>query len=149
SLDEVVLKQHFQLVEETESPRRCNVFRKLVDIADRSMLATQYRRIEINHTCEPVSVERHGNHLDFPIGFCMVYIMRYFVIVAIGILIYIACFFNCFHERRRATVYYRDLGAIDIDEHIIDLQAYQCSHEVFYSTHPGTILGYRCAAGGV
>src|SRR5690606_14028754 len=138
---EVVLKQHFQFMEEAEGPGRCNGRRKLIDVADGSMLATEHRRIKVDHTGKTIAVQWHGHHFHFPVSFCMMDIMRNFVIIAIRILIGVSSFFEDFHKRSGTAVHDRYFGPVDVDEHVVYLQSYKGCHQVFDRAYAGSVLG--------
>jgi len=71
SANEIVLIQHFKFVKEAKRAAGSNLFFKLPDIGDRSVLTSQDGGIIINHYGYPVIVQWQGRDFHIAGGFAV------------------------------------------------------------------------------
>src|SRR5690606_36709794 len=90
ALDKVILIKHFKLMEKAERATRCDFFFKLPDIRDGGMLATQHRRVVVDHDGHPGIVQGSRSNLHVSRGLPVRQLLLYFEEVADCVLLFSA-----------------------------------------------------------
>lgn len=149
ALDQACICQCFKLMQKAKSAAISKFSSEVFNVEQRRMLASQHRRIVVNHHRYPEIIHRQSGQIHLSIAFVVVDGLINNKKFAVGLLLMQAGAQECLNEIDARAVHDRGLGPIKIDEAIVDLQTRKRCECMLDGMHTCAIGLYRRTALGI
>src|SRR5690606_31900645 len=129
---------HLQFVEATKGAAGSDFLFKLADIRNGSVLATQHRRVVIDHHRNPEDVARLSDNLDVARRLATEQRSLHVNNVAKRVFYFGTCRFECFYKLDGTAVHDGAFRAVELYENVVNFKPYQGRQRMFNGAYSGT-----------